>query len=53
MHWVIQKSIFKPINYLALTESLNYLNIPYISVKIPPKTFELTPDVVGLDNVYD
>jgi hypothetical protein len=50
MHWVIQKTIFKPINYQALTESLTRNNVPFITVSIPPGTLNLNPDLAGLNN---
>lgn len=52
MHWVIQESIFKPVNYRALTESLNRHHISYTTVNIPPGTLTLNPDVSGFENVY-
>jgi ATP-grasp domain, R2K clade family 3 len=52
MHWVIQKNIFKPENYLALVESLDLLGIDYTSITIPGGTFSLIPEVNVGDNVY-
>lgn len=52
MHWVIQKNIFKPENYLALIESLDLLGINYTSIIIPKGSFSLVPDVDVGDNVY-
>ena len=52
MHWIIQKSIFKPINYQLLTKRLEHQNIPYVPVTIPPQTFKLISDISKLHNVY-
>lgn len=52
MHWVIQRSIFKPENYELLTHTLDRLNIEYTSVSIPQGTYDLEPNVVVDGKVY-
>lgn len=52
MHWVIQQSIFKPENYRILTNALESLDIPYSSVSIPARTFDLEPNVNPNGKVY-
>lgn len=52
MHWIIQKSIFKPENYQALTDTLACLGIEYTSVNIPNGTCDLVPDVHPVGKVY-
>jgi len=52
MHWVIQKSIFKPVNYELLTNALKARGINYTSVSIPNGTFDLVPNVNPSEPVY-
>jgi hypothetical protein len=52
MHWVIQKSIFKPDNYQSLVDALHALGIAYTSISIPNGTFEMVPDVTLSGKVY-
>ncbi|MFZ6642163.1 ATP-grasp domain-containing protein [Undibacterium sp. TC4M20W] len=52
MHWVIQRSIFKPSNYDLLLQALDSLNVAYTSVTIKPGTYDLEPDVNPTGKVY-
>jgi len=52
MHWVIQKSLFKPANYRLLTEALDSLGVEYSSVFIPNGTFDLEPEINPTGKVY-
>jgi hypothetical protein len=52
MHWVIQKSIFKPANYELLTTTLDRFAIPYTSVSIANGTVDMLPDVNVAGKVY-
>ncbi len=52
MHWVIQRNIFKPVNYQLLTNSLDRLEISYTSIFIPNATYNLEPEVLVKGNVY-
>ncbi|MCE3606086.1 ATP-grasp domain-containing protein [Massilia sp. P8910] len=52
MHWVIQRSIFKPGNFQLLVNALDTLGISYTAVAIPNGTFDLTPDVNPDGKVY-
>jgi hypothetical protein len=52
MHWVIQKSLFKPENYRLLTKALNRLQIKYSSVSIPNGTLDLEPEINPEGKVY-
>jgi len=52
MHWVIQKSLFKQVNYQALTETLQRLGIEYSSIFIPTGTFDLEPEINLTGKVY-
>ena len=52
MHWVIQKSLFKPENYRLLTGALDNLEIKYTPIFIPSGTLDLQPEVNISGNVY-
>lgn len=52
MHWVIQKNLFKPANYLLLTEALDRSSITYTSVFIPTGTYDLEPALKLDTKVY-
>ena len=52
MHWVIQKNLFKPVNYNLLIEALSTLDISYTPVYIPTGSFDLEPEVSDKKNVY-
>ena len=52
MHWVIQRSIFKPANYGALVAALDAFSIPYSSIAIPNGTHDMVPDLVLDGKVY-
>ncbi|MGH1541244.1 MAG: ATP-grasp domain-containing protein [Arenicella sp.] len=52
MHWVIQKNLFKPVNYRLLIEALDRLEIKYSTVFIPNGTLDLEPEVNIIGNVY-
>ncbi|MES2042005.1 MAG: ATP-grasp domain-containing protein [Pseudomonadota bacterium] len=52
MHWVIQRSIFKPGNYDLLVEALDILNVGHTSVAIKPGTYDIEPDVSLTGKVY-
>jgi len=52
MHWVIQKSLFKPENYQLLTDALDRLEIEYSSVFIPNGTLDLEPEVYPTGKVF-
>jgi len=52
MHWIIQKSIFKPVNYNLLTDALDSLGISYTPVYIPNGTYDLQPEILDKKNVY-
>lgn len=52
MHWIIQRSIFKPNNYEALIAVLDRFGIDHTSVAIPNGTLDLVPDVIPAGKVY-
>ncbi|MFZ6681682.1 ATP-grasp domain-containing protein [Undibacterium sp. Tian12W] len=52
MHWVIQRSIFKPGNYDLLIQALDSLEVVYTSVTIKPGTYDLEPAVKLTGKVY-
>jgi hypothetical protein len=52
MHWVIQKSIFKPSNLQLLVTALDNFDIPYTAVSIANGTFDMLPDVTVSGKVY-
>lgn len=45
MHWVIQKSLFKPGNFELLISALERAAIEFSVVSITPKTYEISPDL--------
>ncbi len=52
MHWIIQQSLFKPLNYQRLIAVLERFDIPYTSISIKPGTLSLTPAVNPSGRVY-
>lgn len=52
MHWIIQKGIFKALNYERLTDALDRLGLEYTSVEIPAGTWAPEPDVNPSGPVY-
>jgi hypothetical protein len=52
MHWVIQKSIFKPDNYQSLVNALNALGVEYTAISIPNGTFDMLPNIVLSGKFY-
>jgi hypothetical protein len=52
MHWVVQKSIFKPGNYQALVDALDFFGIAYTPVAIANGTFDMVPDLSIDGKVY-
>ncbi len=52
MHWVIQKSIFKPGNYDALVGALDQLSIDHTTVEIERGTMTMRPDPDLEEPVY-
>jgi len=52
MHWIIQKNLFKPVNYHLLIDALNSQKIEHTSVFIPNGTFDLEPEVNPAGRVY-
>jgi hypothetical protein len=52
MHWVIQKSIFKSVNYQLLVGALDRVKIDYSVVSIPRNTYDLEPEIDINSRVY-
>jgi len=52
MHWVIQRSIFKPGNYQLLVDALDAIGVEYTAVAIKNGTRDMVPDVEIKGKVY-
>ena len=52
MHWIIQRSIFKPDNFQLLVTALDSFDIAYTPISIPNGTWDMVPEVAVDGKVY-
>ncbi|WP_237068005.1 ATP-grasp domain-containing protein [Microbulbifer guangxiensis] len=52
MHWVIQKEIFRTVNYNLLIDALVRMSVPHTAISIPPGARGLEPEINPKGKVY-